>query len=218
MNLKDVMQFRYSTKEFDPEKKISAEDMDQLKHILRYSPSSVNSQPWHFLIASGEESKQRVAKGAQGTYQFNEQKILDASHVVVLCARASIDEPYLLHLLESEDSDGRYQAAEFKDLVHGARSMFVNIHRYDLKDAQHWMDKQVYLNMGGLLLGAGALGIDALPMEGVDLAALDEEFELREDGFTAVAVVALGYRKAGDFNAQLPKSRLSEEEIFTELE
>ncbi|GAM66134.1 hypothetical protein JCM19236_3586 [Vibrio sp. JCM 19236] len=37
MNLKDVMQFRYSTKEFDPEKKISAEDMDQLKHILRYS-------------------------------------------------------------------------------------------------------------------------------------------------------------------------------------
>lgn len=93
MNLKDVMQFRYSTKEFDPEKKISAGDMDQLKHILRYSPSSVNSQPWHFIIASGEESKQRVAKGAQGTYQFNEQKILDASHVVVLCARASIDEP-----------------------------------------------------------------------------------------------------------------------------
>jgi nitroreductase/dihydropteridine reductase len=79
------------------------------------------------------------------------------------------------------------------------------------------MEKQVYLNMGALLLGAAVLGIDACPMEGVDVKALDEEFGLRKKGFTALAVVSLGYRKDSDFNAKLPKSRFSEETVITQL-
>ncbi|MEP2240013.1 MAG: nitroreductase family protein, partial [Maribacter sp.] len=99
----------------------------------------------------------------------------------------------------------------------GGRKLFADIHRYDLKDLPHWMEKQVYLNMGALLLGAAALGIDACPMEGVDVKALDEEFDLREKGYTTLAVVSLGYRKDSDFNAKLPKSRLPEETIITQL-
>ena len=71
--------------------------------------------------------------------------------------------------------------------------------------------------MGSLLIGAAVLGIDACPMEGVDVKALDEEFSLREKGFTAIAVVSLGYRKDSDFNSKLPKSRFSEETIITIL-
>jgi nitroreductase/dihydropteridine reductase len=73
--------------------------------------------------------------------------------------------------------------------------------------------------MGNFLLGAAAIGIDALPMEGVDLKALDEEFSLREKGYTAVGVVALGYRHEADFNStdKTPKSRLPQEYIITEL-
>ena len=55
-------------------------------------------------------------------------------------------------------------------------------------------------------------------MEGVDLKALDEEFGLRDKGFTTVAVVALGYRTNTDFNASTPKSRLPEKEIITLLD
>jgi len=48
---------------------------------------------------------------------------------------------------------------------------------------------------------------------------IDEEFALREKGFTAVGVVAMGYRTESDFNepAKTPKSRLPEQEIFTIL-
>ena len=49
------------------------------------------------------------------------------------------------------------------------------------------------------------------------MKAFDEEFGLRDKGFTAVTLVSLGYRTATDFNAELPKSRLSEEEIFTTI-
>lgn len=215
MDLKSILNFRYSTKEFNPAKKIADEDMEQVKALLQMSPSSTNLQPWHFIIASTEEGKQRVAKGAEGFFQFNKAKILDASHVVVLAARTDADDEYMQHLLEQEDHDGRYPNDEIKQSMYGGRNMFTNIHRYELKDLQHWMEKQVYLNMGNLLLGVAALGIDAVPMEGVDMKALDQEFGLREKGLTSVAVVSLGYRKETDFNATTPKSRLPQEEILT---
>ena len=217
MNLTDIALRRYSTKAFDPQKTITDVDFAQLKALLRFSPSSVNSQPWHFIIANTEAGKARIAKGTQGNFQFNENKVLDASHVVVFCTRSQLSDDYLEHLLAQEEADGRFAEAQHKAGVRAARELFVNLHRYDGKDAQHWMEKQLYLNMGTVLLGAAALGIDAVPMEGVDTAALDAEFGLREKGFNAVAVVSFGYRKADDFNAQLPKSRLPEAEVFTEL-
>ena len=220
MNPKELLDWRYSTKEFDPTKKISEEDFEQIKNMLQMSPSSTNIQPWHFVIAHTEEGKKRVAKGTQGFFQFNEQKVMDASHVVVFCARTSADQEYMKHLLDVEEKDGRYPNEEIKQMVFGARNLFADIHKYDLKDQQHWMDKQVYMNMGTLLLGVAALGIDALPMEGVDMKQLDEEFGLREKGFSACAVISLGYRKESDFNTpdKTPKSRLPQEEIITILD
>ncbi|WP_033960507.1 oxygen-insensitive NAD(P)H-dependent nitroreductase NfsB [Psychroserpens jangbogonensis] len=219
MNIIDTLNWRYSTKDFDPTKKISEDNVKQLKALLRMSPSSTNIQPWHFLIAGDKEGKERIAKGAQGFFHFNEPKILNASHVVVFCSRTSADEDYMLHLLDKEEKDGRFPNDEVKQNTHGGRNLFADIHKYDVKDFQHWLEKQVYLNIGNFLLGAATLGIDALPMEGVDLKALDGEFGLREKGYTSVAVVAVGYRTDSDFNTtdRTPKSRLSEAEIFTLL-
>ena len=67
---------------------------------------------------------------------------------------------------------------DLKAVVNNTRHMFVNIHRYEQKDAQHWMEKQTYLNLGTILLGAAALGLDAVPLEGIDAKALNEEFEV----------------------------------------
>ena len=218
MNVEEILNRRYSTKEFDHNKKISTEDFIKIMSMLRLSPSSTNIQPWHFVIASTDEGKKRVAKASEGFFEFNKPKVLDASHVVVFCSRVDADEEYLLHVLDKEDEDGRFPQAEFKDMTHGGRSTFKNIHEYDLKDLPHWLGKQVYLNMGYMLHGAGMLGIDTLTMEGLDMKVLDEEFGLREKGFTAVAAISLGYHLESDFNAHLKKSRLSEEEIFTILD
>ncbi|MAU16133.1 MAG: oxygen-insensitive NAD(P)H nitroreductase [Muricauda sp.] len=217
VNIKQILNWRYTTKEFDPTKKISSENEENIKALLQMSPSSVNSQPWHFIIASTEEGKKRLAKGTDGFFSFNKPKVLNASHVVLFCARTEIDNSYLKHVTDIEDEDGRYAKEEFKKQNLGAAHIFTNIHKYDLKDVQHWMEKQVYLNIGNFLLGVAALGIDAVPMEGIDVKALDEEFGLREKGYTSLVMVGLGYRSANDFNASLPKSRLPKEEIFTEI-
>lgn len=217
MSIANAARTRYTTKAYDPARKIPQNTMDELLALLRYSPSSVNSQPWHHIVAATEEGKARIASSTQDAYAYNEAKIRDASHVVVLCARTDMDQAHLKAVLNREDLDGRFRTPDGKIGQGNVRSSYVDLHRYERKDLQHWMEKQVYLALGTLLLGAAALGVDATPIEGFDFGRLDAELGLHERGFTSVVVVSLGYRSADDFNAALPKSRLPAEDIFTFL-
>lgn len=44
------------------------------------------------------------------------------------------------------------------------------------------MERQIYLSLGTLLLGAAALEIDACPMDGFDPAAVNAALDLAERG------------------------------------
>lgn len=223
----DITQYalnRHTVKAYDPTKRIDNATVEKLKTLLRYSPSSTNAQPWYFIMASTDAGKERVAKGTDGKYPFNSPSIRNASHVAVFASRLEMTGSHLKTVLDQEDEDGRYNAetpelkTERKAGMDGGRRMFLNLHKHHYKDAQHWMDKQVYLNVGQFLLGAAALGVDATPMEGFDIDAMDEEFGLREKGYTSLVVVCLGYSDgAEDYNAKLPKSRLPFSKILTEI-
>ena len=216
MDIISVALKRHSTKAFDASKKLTADEAEKLKTLLQYSPSSTNSQPWHFIVASTSEGKARVAKSAAGNYVFNERKMLDASHVVVFCAKTAMDDAWLDAVLDQEDADGRFATPEAKAGNNKGRRYFADMHRVDMKDDHQWMAKQVYLNVGNFLLGVGALGLDAVPIEGFDAQILDEEFGLREKGYTSLVVVPVGHHSVEDFNAALPKSRLPLSTTLTE--
>ena len=216
MNIALAARRRHSCKAFDGERKIPAGLFGQLRELLRWSPSSTNSQPWHFLIAATPEGKAQVAQSATGLFAYNAPKILDASHIVVLCARRDMEPEYLDALLAQEQADGRFDSEEARTRQAQVRGFYVG-HQRKAGTLDAWMHKQVYLALGGLLLGAGALDIDACPMEGFDAAVLDETLGLAAQGFAAQVIVALGYRSAGDFNAAAPKSRLPEAALFTDI-
>lgn len=215
MDIARIVTARYTTKAYNPHKRIGSAQLEQLKTLLRYAPSSVNSQPWHFVIAESDEAKKQIATATTGPYGANEAKVLNASHVVVLCARAELDDAHLERVLVQEEADGRFPSPEARAGQMKGRGFYVNLHRSELQDTRHWMEKQVYLALGTLLLGAAALDIDATPIEGFDRASLDEVLDLPGRGLHAVVLAALGYRSEEDFNAELPKSRLPAEEIFT---
>ena len=144
MNIAHFAQNRHSTKAFDPTLKINDETFEQIRTLLRFSPSSVNSQPWHYVIASTEEGKTQVASATSAEYPYNEPKILNASHVVVLCARQQLEGEHLNNVLEQEDQDGRFTTEDAKQTQHGVRSFYYDLHKFDMKDTQHWIEKQVY--------------------------------------------------------------------------
>jgi nitroreductase/dihydropteridine reductase len=108
--------------------------------------------------------------------------------------------------VNQEEADGRFANAEAKAANHKGRTFFADMHRKELRDDDQWMAKQVYLNVGNFLLGVAAMGLDAVPIEGVDFAILDAEFDLKAQGYTSLVVVPVGHHSAEDFNAALPKS------------
>ena len=217
MDIARISQTRHTTKAFDADRQIPENLIEQLRVLLRNAPSSVNSQPWHFVIAATPEAKARVAQATQGGFAYNEPKVRKASHVVVLCARTTLDDAHLSAVLDAEQADGRFATDEAKANQDKSRRFYVNLHQTELQDERSWIERQVYIALGTLLLGAAALDIDACPMEGFDVKALDEALGLTERGLTGVVLVALGYSGADDFNAKLPKSRLPDGALFTEL-
>ena len=219
MDLAHIALTRRTCKDYDPARKISAEDFEKIRTLLRYAPSSVNSQPWHFFTASDSAAKARLGKATpEGTpFAANAPKIANASHVLVLCAYTEIDDAHLARVLEQEDRDGRFPAAENKEMQKNGRAFYVNLHRNTLRDMPFWTQKQVYIALGAVLFGAASLGIDATPIAGFDANRLDEELGLAEKGLKSVVKLALGYRSDADFNAHLPKSRLPFEALITEL-
>ncbi|WP_194791299.1 oxygen-insensitive NAD(P)H nitroreductase [Pseudomonas sp. UFMG81] len=208
---------RYTTKAYDASRRIPQATIDALLEQLRHSPSSVNSQPWHFIVADTAEGKARLAKSTEVGFTYNTAKILNASHVIVFATRTDMTEAHLHAVLEQEGKDGRFRSDEAKAGQDQSRRFYVNLHRHDNKDLQHWMEKQTYLALGTALLGAAAYGLDATPIEGFDPKVMDAELGLRERGYTSVVVLSLGYHSEEDFNAGLGKSRLPAAEVFTFL-
>lgn len=215
MNLSDAVHARHTVKAFEGGRPLPQEQIDALLSVLHQSPSSVNSQPWHYVVASTPEGRARIAKATTGAFAYNEPKVLNASHVIALCMHSDIDDAHLAAILAQEERDGRFRIEGAKAGQDKSRRTYVDIHRYEQRDIPQWMEKQVYLALGGLLLGAAMLGIDATPMEGFDARALDLELGLRERGLTSVVLASFGYRSEQDFNAALPKSRLPREQVFT---
>ncbi|MCL2724252.1 MAG: oxygen-insensitive NAD(P)H nitroreductase [Polyangiaceae bacterium] len=208
---------RYATKAYDPARKIPAPLIEQLRELLRLSPSSVNLQPWHVVVASTDIGKARIAKAAHGIYAYNAPKIVNASHVFVLCTRHTLTDAHVDAILEQEARDGRFPTTQVRQTRRETLFGYADMHRYAHRDVQAWMEKQTYIALGILLMGAGVLEVDAVPMEGFDSDMLDHELGLRERGFTGTVLVSLGYHSADDFNANLPKSRFPMETLFTDI-
>jgi len=217
MDIATLATTRHTAKDFDPGRKIPGPVIGQLRTLLRYSPSSINSQPWHFGMAGTAAAKARIAQAAVGPYAYNAPKIQNASHGVVICVRTGLDDAHLDAILAQEQKDGRFPLPEDMEKQRKSRLAYVALHRDVRRDLPHWMEKQAYLALGTLLLGAAALGLDACPMEGFDPDVLSNEFSFGSNGLRPVVLVAIGTRGAGDWNAKLPKSRLPAEALFTEL-
>jgi nitroreductase/dihydropteridine reductase len=217
VNLAQLAESGHFTKVFDPSRTIPEAEFDLLVKFLYSIPQSCNVQSSHFIIAANQQTRARIAGALGEGFGINTPKLLNASHVIVFATRQNLSDEYLDELHAQEVADDKFpnEALEnqWKAVVRG----WVNLHRYDAKDLNHWMEKQTYLGLGMMLMAADEMGINAIPLEGFDSRSLDAELGLRERGFTASVLLALGYRAESDFYLKTPKSRLPMERHFTFL-
>lgn len=216
MDIIKILSNRYTTKLFDSTKKISEEDMQKVKQVLKLSASSLNLQPWKFLIVESAQAKQKLLKATSGMFAQNQTKINNSSAVVIFTTKQTIDDEYITRICEKEATDGRYKDETAKQNYFNARVNYRNMHSENFNDISVWNAKQAYLNLGNFLVSTACLGIDSCTMEGLDMSVINEKFSLNETDYRACFAVAIGYRSADDFNdiTLCPKSRLEVDDII----
>ena len=214
MNIIDVIKSRKTCKIYDPSRALTADQIEDIKTLLRYAPSSVNSQPWHYFLIESVDAKENILPGFM---EFNRPKVTNSSVTIIFTVRTTLGDQYAEFITEQEAKDQRFLDEAGKAGVDAGRKTFINLNSSTQEDINRWCEKQAYIAMGTVLLGAGALGIDATPIEGVLPDELDRILELPQQGLRAIAAVTLGYASADDYNAKLPKSRLPEDRVFTVL-
>ena len=215
MNIAELVRSRHTCKAYDAQRPLTEEQLQQLQEILRLSPSSVNSQPWHFFLVTSEAGKETLIPTLT---EHNREKVRQAALTVVIATKRELDDAHLQALLAQEEQDGRFGGnEEAKKGADGARRYYVGLNSTSPQKQQEWMARQAYISLGFLLMGAATLGLDATPIEGFFPEQLDAAFGLTELGLKSVVVASIGYRSEQDFNASLTKSRLPAEQLFTRL-
>lgn len=202
------LNWRYATKQFDPQRKISPADWATLETALQLSPSSAGLQPWKFLVIDDPAIRAKLQASSYGQAQ-----IVDASHLVVFTARTDMTAADVDKLIDATAKVRGVTAetlAQFRGMVMGG---IVESRPEPARAA--WASRQVYIAIGTLLTSAALLGIDACPMEGIVPAQYDEILGLK--GYTSHAVVTLGYRSATDAYAALPKVRFEKDEVIRHI-
>ncbi len=205
--LLEQLNWRYATKQFDPDRKISAEDWATLEDALVLTPSSGGLQPWKFVVVTDPGTREKLLPASYGQAQ-----VKDASHLVVFTAKTNFGEA---------DVDAHIQrTAKLRGIpvesLAGFRGMLVGgiVNAMEPPALQAWAARQAYIALGNLLTSAALLGIDACPMEGFAPAEYDSILGLEARNLTSVAICALGYRASTDAYAGLPKVRFTKEDTI----
>lgn len=201
MKFSDSIKQRYTTKVYDPQKKVSSTIIEELKETLHLAPSSINSQPWKFRFVESEEMKTKLSEVSL----FNKEKVEHCSAVVVFQRYnniVSFESWMMENMLEG-------QINYYNSFVKPKGEEYI----------LEWFSRQVYLALGVFLSGCAALGVDSTPMEGIQCDKYDEILNTDDNDFKTLFAVALGFRDPSDWNLpeKSPKKRKNKAEVITQI-
>lgn len=202
MTFLSQLDWRFATKVFDTEKKLSSEHLSEIQRAIQKAPSALGLQPYHILLLSDATLREKVKAAA-----WNQAQVSDASHLFIFCARTDVSERItsIISILSGGNAEIEATLGGYKDMMTGFAS------ERSSEQLASWTARQTYIALGFGLAACAELGIDACPMEGFDPQAVHAVLELPEH-VVPVAFMAVGYRKEGP---ERPKFRFSQEDLFT---
>ncbi|PMG77185.1 NAD(P)H-dependent oxidoreductase [Shewanella sp. 10N.286.51.B7] len=207
---------RYTAKRYDSNKRVSADDLAVIYEAMRLSASSINSQPWKFIVIESDAAKQRMHDTFANKFQFNQPHIKACSHVILFAHNPHYTRDDYAQVVDKGIVDNRTKP-EDREAAFGGFA-FVDLNTDEQGNNAAWTKSQTYLALGNTLHVLARLGIDSTTMEGVDSAMINQTFAEELGGFECEVALAIGYHHSEeDYNAKLPKSRLAKEQVLTIL-
>ena len=207
---------RYTCKKYDSSKKVSSSDLEVLYEAMRLSASSINSQPWKFIVLESDEAKQRMYDTFANKYHFNQQHIFESSQIILFAHNANYTREDYAKVVDKGIEDGRTKSQDRENAF--GSFVFAQMNTDENGFNGNWTKAQLYIAFGNTLHTLARLGIDSTSMEGIDTKLVAEAFKEELDGYVCEVALAIGYHnEKEDYNATLPKTRLSHEDVFLHL-
>ena len=208
--------WRHSTKRYDTTRRIPQEDLVVLFEAMRLSASSINSQPWKFVVIESEEARERMSKTFAQKHQYNQPHIFDSSQIILFAYNPRYSRDDYAKVVDKGIEDKRVKL-EDRESAFGV-FMFAEQNTDETGNTSTWTKAQTYLALGNTLHTLARLKIDSTPMEGIDIDLVNEEFKQELDGYQCDVALAIGYHHPeDDFNSKLPKSRHRLENILLRI-
>ena len=197
MDTFDAIKERRSVKHYDPNHKLSDDEIEQLMSLAVLSPTSFNMQNWRFVLVKDPEIRKKIRSAS-----WDQAQVTDSSLLIVLCA----------DLKSWKKDPGQY----WKDAPKEARDFLVPAMGMFYEGKEQLQRDEAMRSCGiaaqTIMLAAKSMGYDSNPMIGFDPEKVAELINLPEDHvITMMVVVGKQVKPAMPRGGQLPLDKV----VFT---
>lgn len=178
----ETMYARKSIRKYDPEFKISHEELSAILTDAMTAPSSSNQQPWRFLVITDNDTKTELRKIA-----FNQEQVETASAVIAILG----DTEFYKNAKKINDlsvATGAMTPEIAETQTAGSEKLYGNLPKEALVNLATFDAGLVSMQ---LMLAAKDRGYDTVAMGGYNRPAFIEKFNLPENEFPII-LIALG--------------------------
>ena len=174
MNVTQAITERRSVKAFDPQHRMSEQEINQLMSLAMLSPTAFNIQNWRFVLVTDPMLRQQIRAAS-----WNQAQVEEASLLIVLTA----------DLNAWAKQPERY----WKNAPKAASDVLMPmIGQYYQSNDQVQRDEAMRscgMAATTLMLAAKEMGYDTCPMDGFDFAAVSKLLNLPADHIPTMFVV-----------------------------
>lgn len=209
MSTIENLEWRYATKKFDGNKKLSNAQINILKKAFNLTATSYGLQPLKMLVISNDEIKKSLLPHA-----FNQEQIINCSHLLVICIKTDVDARYIDKRFDLE----KEVRGTSEETIGGFRNFLKEeISNKDAQEIELAAKNQAYIALGNLMTVCAFEKIDSCPMEGFLPAEFDKVLNLSTENLKSALLLPVGFRAEDDFMSKLEKVRIPVEQSTIEI-
>lgn len=184
----EIITGRRSIRNYDPTVKISREEMAEILEKASLAPSSVNLQPWRFVVIDSKEGKETLAPLAK----FNQRQVETSAAVIAVFVDMK-SEAFIEKIYDTAVEKG-YMPADVRDKQVPSIKGLVENMTFEQKKEMNLIDAGLVSMQ--LMLAARAHGYDTNPIGGYEKDRIAEAFHLDNERYYPVMLISIG--KAAD--------------------
>ncbi|MFC0233538.1 nitroreductase family protein [Vagococcus entomophilus] len=202
-NFQKIFKGRRSIRSYDPKIKISKEEMQNILADATLAPSSVNMQPWRFVVVETPEAKDKL----RPLIRFNTTQNDTSSAMILIFGDMQCYE-FAEEIYNQAVIEGK-MPEEVKEKQLGAiLPHYKNLTSDQMNDIVKIDSSLVAMQ---LMLVARAYGYDTNPIGGFEADKLAETFDLDPTRYVPVMILSIGVAAdTGYESVRLPINKLTE--------